>query len=177
MAESGLFFRFGGRDKDWQSIEDDLGTCQGPWPHQGGDTGGGTRRVDPWLPGCAPLAAWLCPMPLLCALCAAPLSPLAVLWTPLPLADSSWLESVKPVFKYFEERTPGTLMELQVPRPWCPWIHSGCRVPVQHSRIQASPNAFQGTRRLVSEPIHFSVIREPLHAVHACHCRGVVVCV
>ena len=27
--------------------------------------------------------------------------------------DTSWHESVKPVFKYFEERTPNTFLEVQ----------------------------------------------------------------
>ena len=27
--------------------------------------------------------------------------------------DNSWIESVKPIFRYFEERTPNTFLEVQ----------------------------------------------------------------
>eukprot|EP00658_Telonema_sp_P-2_P023179 TRINITY_DN19282_c0_g1_i6.p1 TRINITY_DN19282_c0_g1~~TRINITY_DN19282_c0_g1_i6.p1 ORF type:complete len:672 (+),score=180.90 TRINITY_DN19282_c0_g1_i6:105-2120(+) len=52
VAENGLFYRFGGREMEWQSLED-----------------------EPF--------------------------------------DTSWTDSVKPVFKYFEERTPNAFLEVQ----------------------------------------------------------------
>lgn len=63
--------------------------------------------------------------------------------------DDSWLDSVKPVFKYFEERTPGTLVELQ---EWSITWHYG-KADEDFGEVQAGDLQTHVEKVLANSPV------------------------
>ena len=76
--------------------------------------------------------------------------------------DDSWIGSIKPVFKYFEERTPGTVTETQ--ESSITWHYR--EADEDFGEIQASDLQMHLERVLSNQPVEISLDAKQVHVPH-----------